>query len=501
MRRGTRPIYVLTTLFGVVLFVSATTLIRQPRLVDSWPLGFRNTPSELKLPSLAVEATQTFPPGSRVAGVDVGGRTPQEAAERVHEAFGVWQAPLPLAPDTTIVSPDTPTLDLEALHSAPPVPQLIEHAAKQYANGDAVNVPWQPQIDAEQLRAALREVAPRFTTTPSDGMQITPGDPPRVTFVAQTSQALDVEATAMLLEDLVRAPQNAVTRTVVLRAVPQPRSFTDLQVALRQQSAQWDGVVGIAVHDLKTGERFGINDHTVFSGASVLKVPILVYAYAKLGALSAEQGSWADAMIEESDNEAANALLAAGAGGYGPEAALQGVEEMSAMLAALGLEETYLLAPYATGDAATYNVAYKEPSMPDVAPGRTAADEFAHATPGDMAQFFSLLAQCAGGEGPLLAYWGGALTPQACSEIVDLMAQPHDTERMVAGIPGDVRVAHKGGWLLDMQADVGIVYSPNRTYVAAIYMWRDGLVSDEDASPSPYLGALSHTIYSFYNPE
>jgi len=489
-------------LFGVVLLVTAAVLIRQPHFVDvaSHLLG-RNTSSERTLPPLAMEATQTFPPGSRVAGVDVSGRTPAEASAQVREAFRVWDAPLPLASDTTALQPDTPTLDRASLHHPPPVPQLIEQAVKQYANGDAVNVPWQPAIDGEQLRAALRKVAPRFVTTPTDGIRITPGDPPRATFVAQTSQALDVEATALLLEDLLRSAPHVVTRTVVLRSVSQPRSFADLEVALRQQAAQWDGVVGIAVHDLQTGDRFGINADTVFSGASVLKVPILVYAYAKLGALSAEQGAWADAMILQSDNEAANALLGVGAGGYGAEAALEGAHEMSAMLAALGLEETYLLAPYATDDAVTYNVAYKELWMPDTAPGRTAADELAHATPSDMAQFFSLLAQCAGGEGPLLAYWGSALTPQACSEIIDRMAQPHDTERMAAGIPDDVRVAHKGGWLLDMQADVGIVYSPNRTYVAAIYVWRDGLVSDKDASPSPYLGALSHTIYSFYNPE
>src|SRR3712207_8492701 len=84
--------------------------------------------------------------------------------------------------------------------------------------------------------------------------------------------------------------------------------------------------------------------------------------------------------------------------------------------------------------------------------------------------------------------------------MIDWLQKPHDEKRMVAGLPAGTRIAHKGGWIDDMQSDVGIVESPGGRYVAAIYIWTDGYVTDEHATPSPYLGDFSHTIYTFFNP-
>ena len=92
------------------------------------------------------------------------------------------------------------------------------------------------------------------------------------------------------------------------------------------------------------------------------------------------------------------------------------------------------------------------------------------------------------------------LNQALCQEMIAWLQQPHDQERMVAGLPAGTLVAHKGGWIDDMQSDVGIVDSPGGRYVAAIYIWRDGYVTDAFAHPSPYLGDFSHTIYTFFNP-
>ncbi|NJO84295.1 MAG: hypothetical protein HC828_16950 [Blastochloris sp.] len=50
-----------------------------------------------------------------------------------------------------------------------------------------------------------------------------------------------------------------------------------------------------------------------------------------------------------------------------------------------------------------------------------------------------------------------------------------------------------------MQSDVGIVRSPGGDYLIAIYLWRD---VDElpDAWATPYIAALSHLVYTAYNP-
>jgi beta-lactamase class A len=119
-----------------------------------------------------------------------------------------------------------------------------------------------------------------------------------------------------------------------------------------------------------------------------------------------------------------------------------------------------------------------------------------------MGEVFAMLDQCAqSGAGPLIEKVDGKLNQALCKEMIDWLQRPHDQERMAAGLPPGTKVAHKGGWITDMQSDVGIVESPGGRYVAAIYIWRDGYVTDEHASPSPFLGDFSHTIYSFFNPE
>jgi beta-lactamase class A len=81
------------------------------------------------------------------------------------------------------------------------------------------------------------------------------------------------------------------------------------------------------------------------------------------------------------------------------------------------------------------------------------------------------------------------------------LEQNDDTTRMVAGLPPGTKVAHKSGWVEDMQADAGIVTSPGGSYVLTIYLYqkqRNSYLSDEEATP--WLAAFSRLVYSAYNP-
>jgi beta-lactamase class A len=503
MRKWIRPTCLLTTLLTLVLIIGAGSLIGQPQAASLHSQSFVSTVTKAitALP-LQLAPFHRFPAGSRVAGVDVGERTPAEATALVQQTLAAWNEPLPLVEDARVPDPQAPLLDLEVLGVVPDVPTLIDQAVAQARNGEPVDVAWQPDVDTGQLRDTVAAIVSQAQQTVAHTLTNDGGTPPNVTFHAQPYQALDVDATTTLLGEVLRDPNRPFTRTAVMRTAQSHGTLAQLEAALRQQIQTWDGVAAVTVHDLETDEWLGINDGSVFAGASVMKVPIMVYAYAKLGHLDAQQQAWLEAMIMHSSNSTANNLLAAGAGGQGTEAALRGAQEMTEMLHELSLQHTYHLVPYESADWLE-----QRGLLPQVRPDYegpepyTEAGRFIRTTPREMAQFFTMLAQCAQGEGPLLHYRDGAITRDACVEMMNWLGRPHDTERMMAGIPDDVKVAHKGGWLTDMQADVGIVFSPNRTYVAAIYLWRDGLVSDSNASPSPYLGALSHTIYSFYNPE
>jgi beta-lactamase class A len=324
------------------------------------------------------------------------------------------------------------------------------------------------------------------------------------TFRAEPGLALDIDATADLLAELLTDPTRDVTETLVLHVTEPPRSdFAELERVLEEHLTYWKGVGAIYVHDLETGETLGINENAVFFGASVRKVPIMIYVYSRLGKLDEQQREWMEGMIIDSDNLDANALLAAAAGGVGTEVALEGVNEMSEMMQGLGLEHTYQLIPYESAEWLIQQSLYPQggPAR-EGEPPYTAADRYLRTTPREMGELFTMLAECADGKGKLLETYDDTLDEKLCDEMMAWLERPHDEERMVAGIPKGVTVAHKGGWIDDMQSDVGIVNSPNGRYVAAIYIWRpDGYVTNVHAAPSPYLGDFSHTIYTFFNPE
>jgi beta-lactamase class A len=278
--------------------------------------------------------------------------------------------------------------------------------------------------------------------------------------------------------------------------------MAELERVLREHAAFWDGVAAFYVQDLETGETVAYNADTVFSGASVMKVPIMIFVYSRLGQLDEQQTAWMEKVIIDSENLEANSLLAAAVGSQGTEAALEGVNQMSQMLRDLGLEHTYQLIPYESGEWLI-----QQSLLPQGGPPRegaepfTSSDPYVRTTPREMGSLFVMLQECADGTGLLLEKVGGELNADLCKEMIGWLQRPHDEERMVAGLPAGTVVAHKGGWISDMQSDVGIVDSPGGRYVAAIYIWRDGYVTNEHATPSPYLGDFSHTIYTFFNPE
>jgi beta-lactamase class A len=443
-----------------------------------------------------------FPDGSTIAGVDVGGHTPATAIKLVSLGLNKWQKPVALIADE--LGADVPTITPYRVGLDPDVPQMVADAEQQARAGKPVDVAWTPEIDPARLRAEVEALAPLFVQAPvSDIVTDTEALTSTFTFRAQPGVQLDVDATVELLSRAITDPSQPITETVALQITPPQRpDLAQLKSVLEQHLTYWKGVGAIYVHDLETGESIGINENTVFSGASVMTVPIMIYVYSKLGKLDDQQRKWMENVLINSDNLDANALLAAAVGSVGTEAALEGVNEMTEMLEGLGLKHTYQLIPYESGEWLI-----QQSRLPQGGPKRegeppyTAADPYVRTTPREMGQLFVMLAQCAEGDGPLLEKYGDTLNESLCDEMIAWLERPHDQERMVAGIPAGVPVAHKGGWIDDMQSDVGIVNSPNGRYVAAIYIWRpDGYVTNAHATPSPYLGDFSHTIYTFFNP-
>lgn len=440
-----------------------------------------------------------FPARSEVAGVAVARLDVATAKEEVEATIQARQD----RELTLVIGAFSETLRAGDFLKLPAAERLVDRARANVHGDEPVKLPLQVKIDRPALKAYLERIAPSIEQTSaseviSDADAITQ----TFTFARRTARRLDVDRSVTRVAHALaqsKGPRTVELLTVEADVARPP--LAELERVLREHAKFWKGTAAFWVRDLESGETVAYNSETVFSGASVMKVPIMIFAYSRLGRLDDQQNHWMHKMIIDSENIEANSLLAAAVGGQGTEDALRGVEEMSAMLKSLGLEHTYQLIPYESGEWLI-----QQSRLPKGGPRREGAepftepDPYVRTTPREMGELFAMLDECAHGRGALLEKVGGKLSPALCVEMVDWLQKPHDQERMVAGLPPGTRVAHKGGWIDDMQSDVGIVESPGGRYVAAIFIWRDGYVTDEHAHPSPYLGDFSHTIYTFFNP-
>jgi beta-lactamase class A len=77
-------------------------------------------------------------------------------------------------------------------------------------------------------------------------------------------------------------------------------------------------------------------------------------------------------------------------------------------------------------------------------------------SPGDMLTFLEMLAR------------GQGVSPRASAEMVQLMARQRVNDRIPRNLPDSAIVAHKTGNLPGVVNDVGIVYTPDATFIVAV---------------------------------
>jgi beta-lactamase class A len=465
------------------------------------PAAAPTSPPTVAPPTVAPTATLTpiFATGSTVAGVDVGGMTLNEAEARLREALVADGSITLEAGDASY------ELELAAVGATPAIDTLLAAAAEAIDSPAPARVPPQFELDEAALRAELGAFAEQLAT-PAELQVITGTDVLSRSFAYTPGRALDLDGAAELVAERIAAGSTGAVELELVEDPEPPRVGLDRLIEeVETLAAEWDGVVGFHLYDLESGESVGYNDRTVFAGASTIKTAIMLYAYANLERFDELELTWLEEMIVESDNLAANGLLAAGAGGQGTEYAFEGADAMSVMLEEqLGLRHTYLFVPYETAD---YIKLYKPkfrcgPAGPVGEKPYTEMGPCLRAEPASMARLYALIDECANGEGLLLDEFA-KLDPERCQEMLDRLAENGDTSRMVAGVPEKVRVEHKSGWIEDMQADAGIIRSPGGDYVLAVYVYRP-LLKDmylwKDEVMAPAVAAFSHLAYTAFNP-
>jgi beta-lactamase class A len=254
------------------------------------------------------------------------------------------------------------------------------------------------------------------------------------------------------------------------------------KAAVGDVEAKLDGILGLALKDLKTGKTFLVNEREVFPQASSIKIAILleVFRQAEEGRLKLDEflaleddrkvpGSGvlfylgrpglslsvrdtAVLMVVLSDNTATNLLIDK----VGPDA-------VNRRLDALGLPRTRLRR--------------KMMDLQAAAEGRENVS-----TPLEM---MTLLEK---------VWKGGVLKEPFRKDFLDILAIPKDSP-LRSGVPEGVEVAEKPGELEAVRCDSGIVELPGRPYILCVMT----TYLKHDADGNPAIALISRLAYEHFS--
>jgi hypothetical protein len=249
------------------------------------------------------------------------------------------------------------------------------------------------------------------------------------------------------------------------------------------------------VADLITGQAISRNADVAISGMSLVKIAILVETYRALD----EAPTLAETrMISEtavlSGNYTANLLLERIAGQPDPFA---GAAVVTQSLHRLGLFNTFIAVPYDHLAESGYLSTYLTPAngRSDIT---TAPDPFMQTTTGDLGRLLAMIYHCAfEGGGPLVELYPAELDREECQAILAIMRQNHIDNLIEAGVPDEVPIAHKHGWIGDTHGDAGIVFSAGGDYVVVFALHHPGWL--EWGLSAPLIGRLSSLAYDHFN--
>lgn len=470
-------------------------------------------------------ARQMIPPGVIIGGVPVGGLSHTEAQAYIEQVYG---APISVMYGSQEIRLNPAQLGLRVESEA-----MLSRADEIRTEGTFWSGFWDfvwqrpdssHQIDLqisysqELLTAWLDEIAARYDRPPVpaqaslETVSYRPGTP---------GYSLDHEASAVLLDQALRRPVDRTINLVVRQEdapLPGLDTLRDLTVQYLL-SQQFRGVASIHIIDLESGREIKFNADLrqgapnyipcdiVYAGQSSMKLGIMVdffrYLEGRPDPASDEYSILIETMVRSGDITANFMMQEIGNGN-----ASQGAQHVTMMMHGLGLENSFIIAPY--GDQRSPSDVYAStPAQLYSTPGYFALrdgsclnskpDYAMQTTVSDLAALMQMIYQCADfGGGGLIAAFPNEITQDECKMMVEILRENPDGIIM-AGIPIDVPIAHKHGWgAPDTHNDAAIVYSPGGNYVMATIFWADEYLPA--TVDFPLIQQVSAFTFNYFNP-
>ena len=280
-----------------------------------------------------------------------------------------------------------------------------------------------------------------------------------------------------------------------IQTVHQPPSIDYLAAEIEKTLAEFDGVASYVIVDLSNGDRIEHNPDVAIAGMSLIKIPILIETFVALDRVpDIEQTKLLTQTTSLSSNFAANLLLKTV---IGPNDTHIGGDMVTDAMRNLGIYNTFIAVPYDLDPRPDRQNSYLTPAnqRTDIT---TKADIYRQTTVGDLAELLLMLYDCAENDnGRLRETYPQTLTQAECQEILKLMQLNELVQLLEAGLPEDVPIAHKIGYIDDTYGDASIVYSPNGDYLLVLALYTPNYL--EWAIASPLFAEISELTYTHFN--
>ncbi|MBN1536213.1 MAG: serine hydrolase [Anaerolineales bacterium] len=454
----------------------------------------------------------TLTSGLVIAGVPVGGLDRQQAAQRIIEAYAT---PVELHYDDAVIQLNPSVVDFQldtesmlAAGDSQRTQQVFWQGFWDFLwnrSSKPEEIPLSSSYSEARLRTYLEEeIARRYDKSPESATPIVG----TVNFESgKPGTTLDIDGAILLIENALKSLTNRVVTLPLQQTEPSRPAFQNLQVLLKQtiDLAGFDGLSGIYLLDLQNiqeihfayrqGEEVSVQPDIAFTASSIMKIPIMVSVYRRLGENPDEETlKLLEDMIDKSGNEAADWLMDRVIADNRSPLAIR--DDMLV----LGLENTFLAGYFYEGAPLLTLVETPANQRADV---NTDPDPYSQTTPTDIGMLLEDIYQCATSSGgALMAAFPGEITQAECQQMIDYLALNKIGVLIEAGVPDGTKVAHKHGWvstngIINTIGDAGIVYTPGGNFVLVIFLHHpEQLVWDP---ASKLLADLSRAVYNYYN--
>jgi hypothetical protein len=454
-----------------------------------------------------------LPAGLIVAGVPVGGLDSQQAAQRLAEVYSI---PVELYYGDEVIQLQPSVVDFNLDVENMLALAGLERTQKQfwqdywdYLWGRTTfpsQIPLSATYSEARLRAFLAEVSERYDQPPEPAVPV----PGSINFRAgESGMELNQDGSVQLIESALNSLTSRAVRLPLRRIDPQRPTFDNLDVLLKQtlQVEEFEGLAGIYLMDLNSGreihfgyqegEDVAVNPDIPFTASSIVKIPIMVSAFRRIGDdPDPETLKLLEDMVDRSGNEAADWLMDRVIDPSHTQGPLMVTEDMRA----LGLENTFLAGYFTFGSPLLFVYETPANTRTDVF---TDPDPYNQTTPSDIGMLLMDIYQCAQtGGGSLPAVFPGEITQAKCQAMNTYLLNNRLPVLLTAGLPEGTPIAHKHGWVtyngvINTIGNAGIIYSPGGNYILSVFLYHpEQLIWD---SASELVAKLSQAVYNYYN--